>query len=180
MLTSTLYHPPTESLLPLLVSMVMVAWALAIFSILLLCLFRRRKQHAHTGVSTQAEAATLYAPAPEDNNALHNSMCAAREQLNHIKNPIEKNPVAHHNQNQHQHLLHQNLYEDKNSIIAKTRRSDTGSQSDEDDADKRNARLSRSPPAYSLVDWDQTKTQLWTFKQDNRQLQNAKRAEFMV
>uniref|UniRef100_A0A673CAD7 Delta-like protein n=1 Tax=Sphaeramia orbicularis TaxID=375764 RepID=A0A673CAD7_9TELE len=155
-----------KRLLPLLVSIVIVAWALAISSMLLWCLFRRRKQHAHTGVSTQAVATA--------------TMCTAREQLNHIKNPIEKNPAAHYNQNQHQHLLHQNLYEDKNSVSAKTRRSDTGSQSDEDDVDKRNARLSRFPPAYSLVDWDKPKAQLWTFKQDNRRLQNVKRAEFIV
>ncbi|XP_042372480.1 protein jagged-1a-like [Plectropomus leopardus] len=177
---------PDDRLVPLLVSTVIAVWALAIASMLLWCVRRRRKQSAHTGVSTQL-AASL-APAAEDNNALHNSVSAAREQLNHIKNPIEKNPPNHRD---HHLLLHHHLCEDKNAVNAKIRRSDAGSQSDEDEMDKRlqKARFTRAPPAYSLVDWEERPLQRstgkpphWTSKQDNRQLQtqSANRTEFIV
>lgn len=159
---------------------------------MLWCVKRRRKQSAHTGVSTQASSSL--APATEDNNALHNSVSAAREQLNHIKNPIEKNPPNHHQQQQQQHhhlLLHHHLYEDKNSVNAKIRKSDSSSQSDEEEVDKRlqKARFARAPPAYSLVDWEERpphhttgKTPHWTSKQDNRQLQSqgVNRMEYIV
>ena len=130
------------------------------------CVRRRRKQ-THTGVSTAAAAASL-APPAEDNNALHNSVSAAREQLHHIKNPIEKNTPNH----QHHH---------KNAVNAKIRRSDTGSQSDEDELDKRlqKARFPRAPPAYSLVDWEERPPHHWTSKQDNRR-QRVDRTEFIV
>ncbi|GLD67734.1 protein jagged-1a-like protein [Lates japonicus] len=108
-------HGSADYLVPLLVSVVIVVWALAVASMLLWCVKRRRKQSAHTGVSTQASSSL--APAVEDNNALHNSVSAAREQLNHIKNPIEKNPPNHHHQQQqqqHHHLLlHHHLYGDR-------------------------------------------------------------------
>ncbi|KAF0036935.1 hypothetical protein F2P81_009809 [Scophthalmus maximus] len=165
---------------PLLVSVATVIWVLAVTLMSLWCLRRRRKQSAHTGVSTQAE----------DNNALHNSISAAAcEQLNHIKNPIEKIPPNHHQQ---QHQLHgPHLYQDKNSLNAKFRRSDAGSRLEEDEVDKRlqKARFPRAPPAYSLVDWeerppDHTMGQPppWTNKQDNRQLQSQSRSrtEFML
>uniref|UniRef100_A0A8C4HS43 Delta-like protein n=1 Tax=Dicentrarchus labrax TaxID=13489 RepID=A0A8C4HS43_DICLA len=154
-------HNSNDHLVPLLVSVVIVVWALAITSMLLWCMRRRRKQSAHTGVSTQP---------------------AAREQLNHIKNPIEKNPPNHH---QHHLLLHHHhhLREDKNSVNAKIRKSDTGSQSDEDEMDKRlqKARFPRAPPAYSLVDWEERPPH-WTSKQDNRQLQtqSVNRMEYIV
>uniref|UniRef100_A0A8D3C0Q4 Delta-like protein n=1 Tax=Scophthalmus maximus TaxID=52904 RepID=A0A8D3C0Q4_SCOMX len=171
---------PDYYLGPLLVSVATVIWVLAVTLMSLWCLRRRRKQSAHTGVSTQAE----------DNNALHNSISAAAcEQLNHIKNPIEKIPPNHHQQ---QHQLHgPHLYQDKNSLNAKFRRSDAGSRLEEDEVDKRlqKARFPRAPPAYSLVDWeerppDHTMGQPppWTNKQDNRQLQSQSRSrtEFMV
>lgn len=182
---------PADYLVPLLVSVVIAVWALAIASTLLWCVRRRRKHSAHTGVSTQAAAAASpsSATAAEDNNALHNSVSTAREQLNHIKNPIEKNPPHH----QHRHLLlhHHHLCEDKNSVNAKIRKSDTGSQSDEDEMDKRlqKARFPRTPPAYSLVDWEDRpphhttgKPPHWTSKQDNRQLQSqsVNRTEYIV
>ncbi|XP_033480646.2 protein jagged-1a isoform X1 [Epinephelus lanceolatus] len=182
------HNPNADHLVPLLVSVVIVVWVLAIASMLLWCVRRRRKQSAHTGVSTQS-AASL-APATEDNNALHNSVSAAREQLNHIKNPIEKNPPNQHHQHHH-HLLHHHLCEDKNAVNAKIRKSDTGSQSDEDEMDKRlqKARFPRAPPAYSLVDWEERpphcttgKPPHWTSKQDNRQLQtqSVNRMEYIV
>lgn len=180
---------PADHIVPLLVSVVIVVWALAIASMLLWCVRRRRKQSAHTGVSTQAASASL-APAAEDNNALHNSVSTAREQLNHIKNPIEKNPPSHHHQHHH-HLLHHHLCEDKNSVNTKIMKSDAGSQSDEDEMDKRlqKARFPRAPPAYSLVDWEERpphhttgKPPHWTSKQDNRQLQSqsVNRMEYIV
>ncbi|TKS67962.1 Protein jagged-1a [Collichthys lucidus] len=177
-------HESNDHLVPLLVSVVIVVWVLAIASMLLWCVRRRRKQSAHMGVNTQPLSSL--APAAEDNNALHNSISAAREQLNHIKNPIEKNPPNH----QHHHLLlhHHHLCEDKNSVNAKIRKSDTGSQSDEDEMDKRlqKARFPRAPPAYSLVDWKERGAphrtgEHWTNKQDNRQLQSqSNRMEFIV
>lgn len=155
---------PVDHLVPLLVSTVIVVWALALVSMLLWCVRRRRKQSTHTGVTTQPSP---LAPAAEDNNALHNSVGAAREHLNHIKNPIEKNAPNHH-------LLRHHLCEDKNSINARIRRSDTGSQSDEDVMDKRLQKvgLPRAPvPPYSLVDWEERASHR-TSKQDNRQLQS--------
>lgn len=180
---------PADYLVPLLVSAVIVVWALAIALMLLWCVRRRRKQSSHTGVSTQAALASVsLAPAAEDNNALHNSVSTAREQLNHIKNPIEKNTPNHQH---HQLLLHHHLCEDKNSVNAKIRKSDTGSQSEEDEVDKRlqKARFPRAPPAYSLVDWEEQpphhttgKPPHWTSKQDNRQLQSqsVNRMEYIV
>lgn len=185
------FSPSSDHLVPLLVSTVMVLWALAIVSMLLWCVRRRRKQSAHTGVSTQPSSSL--APTAEDNNALHNSVIAAREQLNHIKNPIEKNPPNQHHQQQQQHhlLLHHHLCEDKNSVNVKIRKSDAGSQSDEDEMDKRlqKARFPRAPPAYSLVNWEEQphlhltgRPPHWSSKQDNRQLQSqsVNRMEYIV
>uniref|UniRef100_A0A7N6A3Z4 Delta-like protein n=1 Tax=Anabas testudineus TaxID=64144 RepID=A0A7N6A3Z4_ANATE len=177
----------TDHLVPLLVSVVIVVWLLAVVSMLLWCVRRRRKRSAHTGVSTQVSSSLT--PAAEDNNALHNSVSTAREQLNHIKNLIEKNPPNHHQQ--HHLLLHHQLYEDKNSVNARVQKSDTGSQSDEEEVDKRlqKARFPRGPPPYSLVDWEERhphhmtgKPPHWTSKQDNRQLQTqgANRLEYPV
>lgn len=179
---------PPDHLVPLLVSVVIVVWLTAVASMLLWCVRKRRKSSsAHTGVSAQALPPAA-APAAEDNNALHNSVgAAAREQLNHIKNPIEK--LQHHHQQQHQLLLHHHhhhLYEDKNAINAKIRKSDggggDGSQSDEDEVDKRlqKARFPRAPPAYSLVDWEERRPHR-TSKQDNRLQPHAvNRMEYVV
>lgn len=153
---------PADHLVPLLVSAMIVVWALALVLMLLWCVRRRRKQSTHTGVNTQPSP---LAPATEDNNALHNSVSTAREHLNHIKNPIEKNAP-------NQHLLRHHLCEDKNSVNTRIRKSDTGSQSDEDEMDKRlqKARFPRAPPPYSLVDWEERAPHR-TSKRDNRQLQ---------
>ncbi|XP_038550471.1 protein jagged-1b-like [Micropterus salmoides] len=177
-----------DHLMPLLVSAVIVVWVLAIASMLLWCVRRRRKQSTHAGVSAQASS---LASVVEDNNTLHNSVSTAREQLNHIKNPIVKNPGIHHHQHHHLLLLHHHLCEDKNSVNARIRKSDTGSQSDEDEMDKRlqKARFARAPQSYSLVDWEEPpphhttgKPPHWTSKQDNRQLQSqsVNRTEYIV
>ncbi|KAM4584163.1 protein jagged-1b-like isoform 3-T3 [Odontesthes bonariensis] len=170
---------------PLLVSMVTVIWGLAIGSILLWCLRRRRKHSAHTGVSTQVSLPL--APAAEGNNALHNSVSTTREQLNHIKNPIEKNLPSH----QHHLFLHHHPYEDKKSVNAKIRKSDSSSPMEEDELDKKmhKARFTSAPPTYSLVEWEDVcpqhmtnKAPHWTNKQDNRQLQSqsVNRVEYIV
>uniref|UniRef100_A0A665T409 Delta-like protein n=1 Tax=Echeneis naucrates TaxID=173247 RepID=A0A665T409_ECHNA len=174
----------SDYLVPLLVSVAIAIWALVVASMLLWCLKRRRKQSAHTGVSTQASSSLV--PSAEDNNAVHNSVSGAREQLNHIKNPIEKNPP---NQQQHHLLLHHHLYEDKNAVNVKIKKSDPGSHSDEDEMEKRlqKARFHQAPPAYSLVDWEDRpprhmtgRPPHWTSKQDNRRLQSVSRTEFIV
>ncbi|KAM9856484.1 protein jagged-1a-like [Aulostomus maculatus] len=159
---------PNNHLVPLLVSVVIVAWALTVTSALLWCLRRRRKQSTHTGVSTLVSSPS--APAAEDNNALHNSVGAAREQLKHIRNPIEKN--------QHKHLIHQHVYEDKNCTNAKTRRAERRSLTEEEEEADKRLQKARAPPAYWLVDWEERSLQnttskplLRTSKQDNRQLQ---------
>ncbi|XP_059187905.1 protein jagged-1a-like [Centropristis striata] len=168
---------------PLLVSAVVVVGALLITSVLLWCVRRRRrKQSAHTGVSTQAAAAAAaLSAAAEDNNALHSNVSAAREQLNHIKNPIERNLPSHQHHLLHQHHHHHRLCEDKNAINAKIRKSDAGRQSEGSEMDKRlqKARFPRThPPAYSQVDWEErrhtaSKHAHWTHKQDNRTQQSA-------
>uniref|UniRef100_A0A8C9XYX0 Delta-like protein n=1 Tax=Sander lucioperca TaxID=283035 RepID=A0A8C9XYX0_SANLU len=171
---------PRDHLVPLLVSVAIVVWALASASVLLWCVRRRRKQSAHTGVSTlPAGAAPCLAPGAEGNNALYNGAGpTAREQLRHIRNPIEKNQQ-------------QSLCEDKNAAGANIRRADAGRQLDEGDLDKRlqRARCLRAPPAYSLVDWEEQaawhtagNASHWTGKQDNRQLQSQSlnRTEYIV
>ncbi|XP_069385643.1 protein jagged-1a-like isoform X2 [Paralichthys olivaceus] len=168
---------PNDFMVPLLVTMAIVIWVLAVVSMLQWCLKRWRKQSVHTGVCTQASSSL--AATVEENNTLHNSVSGARDQLNHIRNLIEKNPPNHHH----------HLHKDKNSVNAKIRKSDTGSQSNDEEVDKRlqKARFPGAPPAYSLVDWDERPLnlptdKLWIHKQDNRQLQSqsVSRAEFIV
>ena len=74
---------------PLLVAVVMVAWALLIAMALLWCVRRRRKQKAHAG-----GVGTLPLPtATADNNILNSAASCTREHLRHIKNAI--NTPAH-------------------------------------------------------------------------------------
>ncbi|KAJ8412759.1 hypothetical protein AAFF_G00117100 [Aldrovandia affinis] len=87
-----------DYLVPLLSSVFIVLWILAVGSTLLWCMRRRRKQSSHGNT-----AATVM-----DDNTTNN----VREHLNQIKNPIEKHaangtPIKD--------------YEDKNSIVAKIR-----------------------------------------------------------
>lgn len=148
-------------LVPLLVSVLVVVWALAVASMMLWWVRKRQKPSTH--------ASSSVTPAAQDNNALHNRISTAREQLNHIRNPIEKNPPNWHHY----------LYQDKNSVNTTIQKSDTGVQLDEDEVDRRLQRFPRAPPAYS--DWE-ARPPHRTSKQDNRELQSqgANRVEFIV
>ncbi|XP_008314690.1 LOW QUALITY PROTEIN: protein jagged-1a [Cynoglossus semilaevis] len=166
-----------DTLLSLLVSVVMVLWALMVTSMMLLCLRRRNKQSAPAGVSLQVSAVVTHEM--EDNNALHRSMSAAREQLNHIKNPIEKNLTPNHECcRQHHHRL----YQDKNRHInAKIRRPGPGNQSEpiKDELDKSQRTVGFSRAQCSPEEQEEQLPKQWTNKQDNRKMTPC-RAEFLV
>uniref|UniRef100_A0A8C5I512 Delta-like protein n=1 Tax=Gouania willdenowi TaxID=441366 RepID=A0A8C5I512_GOUWI len=149
----------TDYLVPLLSSIFIVMWVLVLVSILLWCMRRRRKQSNHNGSS-----------ANEDNTTNN-----VREQLNQIKNPIEKHvglSVAIKD------------YENKNSIIAKIRT--IHPEGDEDDKERhlQKGRFAKQP-SYTLVERDEkapvsspnpnssSKHANWTNKQDNRDLETA-------
>ncbi|XP_067115231.1 protein jagged-1b-like isoform X2 [Osmerus mordax] len=176
-------HIPSDYLVPLLVSLMIVIWVLVVASAMLWCLKRRRKQSTHTGVNTQAMPVTA-----EDNNAVNN----VREQLNQIKNPIEKNTPGSLPSGKDQHH-HPHFFEDKNSVNAKirTNNSDVGTHSEDEESEKRlqKARFPRQP-AYTLVDREDRSLQHtsgkhpnWTNKKDNRDLESAQslnRLEYIV
>ncbi|XP_041959400.1 LOW QUALITY PROTEIN: protein jagged-1a [Alosa sapidissima] len=91
-------HSPTDYLVPLLVSVVIVIWVLVLASAFLWCVRRRRKQSSHGGSSPanpvsssgSGSSASSSLATSEENNAVNN----AREQLHQIRNPIEKNANA--------------------------------------------------------------------------------------
>uniref|UniRef100_A0A7N6B2V0 Delta-like protein n=1 Tax=Anabas testudineus TaxID=64144 RepID=A0A7N6B2V0_ANATE len=146
-------------LVPLLSSIFIVIWVLMLVSILLWCMRRRRKQSNHNG--------TL-AAGSEDNTTNN-----VREQLNQIKNPIEKHVGL---------TVAIKDYENKNSIIAKIRTNHP--EGDEDDKERhlQKGRFAKQP-AYTLVERDEktpmsnpnstSKHPNWTNKQDNRDLETA-------
>uniref|UniRef100_A0A3B4ZRG2 Delta-like protein n=1 Tax=Stegastes partitus TaxID=144197 RepID=A0A3B4ZRG2_9TELE len=148
-----------SSLLPLLSSIFIVIWVLVLVSILLWCMRRRRKQSNHNGTS---------ATGSEDNTTNN-----VREQLNQIKNPIEKHVGL---------TVAIKDYENKNSIIAKIRTNHP--EGDEDDKERhlQKGRFAKQP-AYTLVERDEkapisnpnstSKHPNWTNKQDNRDLETA-------
>uniref|UniRef100_A0A8D3DAQ3 Delta-like protein n=1 Tax=Scophthalmus maximus TaxID=52904 RepID=A0A8D3DAQ3_SCOMX len=146
---------PPDYLVPLLSSVFIVIWVLVLVSILLWCMRRRRKQSSH-GVSAAAVA--------EDNTTNN-----VREQLNQIKNPIEKHVGL---------TVAIKDYENKNSIIAKIRTNNP--EGDEDDKERhlQKGRFAKQP-AYTLVERDEktpistSKHPNWTNKQDNRDLETA-------
>ncbi|KAG9262634.1 protein jagged-1a [Astyanax mexicanus] len=172
-----------DYLVPVLVSVVTVIWVMALVSVLLWCVRRRRKQNANataTGHASQSTPASA-----EENNAVNN----AREHLNQIKNHIEKNQASNGNDGK----LHG---DDKNSVSAKIRTHFTSEpsagQSDEDaDTDKRlhKARFPRQP-AYTLVDREERPClngnagKHWSNKRDNRDLEQSQnslhRMEYIV
>uniref|UniRef100_A0A8C3AJK7 Delta-like protein n=1 Tax=Cyclopterus lumpus TaxID=8103 RepID=A0A8C3AJK7_CYCLU len=146
-------------LVPLLSSVFIVLWVLALVSIFLWCMRRRRKQSNHNGPS---------ATSSEDNTTNN-----VREQLNQIKNPIEKHVGL---------TVAIKDYENKNSIIAKIRTNHP--EGDEDDKERhlQKGRFAKQP-AYTLVERDEktpvsnpnstSKHPNWTNKQDNRDLETA-------
>uniref|UniRef100_A0A8C3AIP3 Delta-like protein n=1 Tax=Cyclopterus lumpus TaxID=8103 RepID=A0A8C3AIP3_CYCLU len=150
---------PSDYLVPLLSSVFIVLWVLALVSIFLWCMRRRRKQSNHNGPS---------ATSSEDNTTNN-----VREQLNQIKNPIEKHVGL---------TVAIKDYENKNSIIAKIRTNHP--EGDEDDKERhlQKGRFAKQP-AYTLVERDEktpvsnpnstSKHPNWTNKQDNRDLETA-------
>uniref|UniRef100_A0A8C6MBV9 Delta-like protein n=1 Tax=Nothobranchius furzeri TaxID=105023 RepID=A0A8C6MBV9_NOTFU len=150
---------PPDYLVPLLSSVFIVTWALVLVCILLWCMRRRRKQSNHNGTS----------PNGSDDGTTNN----VREQLNQIKNPIEKHVGL---------TVAIKDYENKNSIIAKIRTNH--SEGDEDDKERhlQKGRFAKQP-AYTLVERDEkvpistsnptSKHPNWTNKQDNRDLETA-------
>ncbi|XP_017571984.2 protein jagged-1a [Pygocentrus nattereri] len=172
-----------EYLVPVLVSVVTVIWLMALASVLLWFVRRRRKQNGSTTATSHASPSPM--STAEDNNAANN----AREHLNQIKNHIEKNQASNGNDKLNG--------DDKNAVIAKIRThfSETpSSQPDEDmDTDKRlhKARFPRQP-TYTLVDRDEQpclngmagKQPHWTNKRDNRDLEQSQnslhRMEYIV
>ncbi|MBN3285623.1 JAG1B protein, partial [Polyodon spathula] len=151
----------TDYLVPLLSSVFIVVWILALVTVFLWCMRRRRKQSNHMHSAT------------EDNTTNN-----VREQLNQIKNPIEKHAAS---------SVPVKDYENKNSIIAKIR---THNSEVEEDIDKHQKTRFTKQPAYTLVDREEktphttpTKNPNWTNKQDNRDLETAQslnRMEYIV
>lgn len=149
-----------DYLVPLLSSIFIVLWILALASAFLWCVHRRRKRNSNAAIS-----------AAEDNTTNN-----VREQLNQIKNPIEKHAA---------HSVAIKDYEGKNSIIAKIRTHN--SEVEEEDMEKhlQKARFTKQP-AYTLVEKEErtaNKNPNWTNKQDNRDLETAQslnRTEYIV
>lgn len=156
----------SDYLVPLLSSVFIVLWILALVSIFLWCLRRRRKQSNHSSTS---------ASATEDNTTNN-----VREQLNQIKNPIEKHAGQ---------IVAIKDYEDKNAIIAKIRTHLPEGEEDDKERHLQKGRFAKQP-AYTLVERDErtpnstpTKHPNWTNKQDNRDLETAQsinRMEYIV
>ncbi|MGH0129162.1 UNVERIFIED_CONTAM: hypothetical protein FKN15_038850 [Acipenser sinensis] len=150
----------TDYLVPLLSSVFIVVWILALVTAFLWCMRRRRKQSSHTHAAT------------EDNTTNN-----VREQLNQIKNPIEKHAAS---------TVSIKEFENKNSIIAKIRTHN----SEVEDIDKHQKTRYTKQPAYTLVDREDktphtspTKNPNCTNKQDNRDLETAQslnRMEYIV
>ncbi|KAG9259854.1 protein jagged-1 [Astyanax mexicanus] len=160
----------TDYLVPLLSSIFILLWIVALATSLLWCIRRRRKLNGH------GNAASL---ASEDNTTNN-----VREQLNQIKNPIQKHSA---------HGVAIRDYEGKNSIIAKIRTRGTEAQEEEEEEQEvkekrlQNARFTKQP-AYTLVEREElTPSKLpnstWTSKQDNRSLESAhtlNRMEYII
>ncbi|XP_072565591.1 protein jagged-1b [Paramormyrops kingsleyae] len=159
-------RPPlikTDYLVPLLSSVFIVIWILALVVAFLWCLRRQRqKQGSHGGPAGTA---------PAEGGATNN----VREQLNQIKNPIEKHVAPGAKD-----------YGGKNTIIAKIRTQNTEAEEEEMEKHLQRARFAKQP-VYTLVDREDkatpTKNPNWTNKQDNRNLETAhslNRMEYIV
>ncbi|KAJ8248056.1 hypothetical protein GJAV_G00237740 [Gymnothorax javanicus] len=155
-----------DYLVPLLSSIFIGLWILAVGSASLWFIRRRNKQGSHGNAAATAT----------DDNTTNN----VREHLNQIKNPIEKHAA---------NAASIKDYEDKNSIIAKIRTHNSEVEDDEVDHHLQKGRFAKQP-AYSLVDREDkpaqtvaAKHQNWTNKQDNRDLetsQSLNRMEYIV
>ncbi|KAF4802579.1 Protein jagged-1 [Turdus rufiventris] len=153
----------TDFLVPLLSSVLTVAWICCLVTVFYWCIRKRRKQSSHTHTAS-------------DDNTTNN----VREQLNQIKNPIEKHGA---------NTVPIKDYENKNSKIAKIRTHNSEVEEDDMDKHQQKARFAKQP-AYTLVDRDEkppnstpTKHPNWTNKQDNRDLESAQslnRMEYIV
>lgn len=153
----------TDFLVPLLSSVLTVAWVCCLVTAFYWCVRKRRKPSSHTH------------SAPEDNTTNN-----VREQLNQIKNPIEKHGA---------NTVPIKDYENKNSKMSKIRTHN--SEVEEDDMDKHQQKVRfAKQPVYTLVDREEkapsgtpTKHPNWTNKQDNRDLESAQslnRMEYIV
>lgn len=148
----------SDYLVPLLSSVFIVIWILVLVSVFLWCVRRRRKQSSHGNTLT----------AGSEDNTTNN----VREQLNQIKNPIEKHVGL---------TVAIKDYEDKNSIIAKTRTNHPEGEEDDKERHFQKSRFAKQP-AYTLVEREErtsisnstsSKHPSWTNKQDNRDLETA-------
>lgn len=148
---------PSDYLVPLLSSVFIVIWVLVLVSVLLWCMRRRRKQSNHNG--------------PPATGAEDNTTNNVREQLNQIKNPIEKHSGL---------TVAIKDYENKNSVIAKIRTNHPEGNEDDKERHLQKGRFAKQP-AYTLVERDEktpvsnstSKNPNWTNKQDNRDLETA-------
>ncbi|XP_036274237.1 protein jagged-1 isoform X7 [Pipistrellus kuhlii] len=159
-------RPPknrTDFLVPLLSSVLTVAWICCLVTAFYWCVRKRRKPSSH-------------ARSASEDNTTNN----VREQLNQIKNPIEKlgaNTVPIKD------------YENKNSKMSKIRTHNSEVEEDDMDKHQQKARFAKQP-AYTLVDREEkppngtpAKHPNWTNKQDNRDLESAQslnRMEYIV
>lgn len=160
-------------MVPLLVSIVTAFWVLALASVFLWCVRHRRKQSSSP---TAINPATPFSTGSAEEITVNN----AREQLNQIKNHIEKNASNTSLPGKELHC------DDKNTVNAKIRTHFSESaRLVQDDSNKRlqKARFPRQP-AYMLVDRDDRlsssstdgKNPHWTNKRDNRDLESQHRA----
>lgn len=152
-----------DFLVPLLSSVLTVAWVCCLVTAFYWCFRKRRKQSTHTHTAS-------------DDNTTNN----VREQLNQIKNPIEKHSA---------NAVPIKDYENKNTKIAKIRTHNSEVEEDDMDKHQQKPRFAKQA-AYTLVDRDEkppngtpTKHPNWTNKQDNRDLESAQslnRMEYIV
>ncbi|XP_025788516.1 protein jagged-1 [Puma concolor] len=153
----------TDFLVPLLSSVLTVAWICCLVTAFYWCVRKRRKPSSH-------------ARAASEDNTTNN----VREQLNQIKNPIEKHGA---------NTVPIKDYENKNSKMSKIRTHNSEVEEDDMDKHQQKARFAKQP-AYTLVDREEkppngtpAKHPNWTNKQDNRDLESAQslnRMEYIV
>ncbi|XP_026870028.2 protein jagged-1b [Electrophorus electricus] len=151
-----------DYLVPLLSSVFIVLWILALAASFLWCVRRRQKHNAHGNT----------AASPAEDTTTNN----VREQLNQIKNPIEKHAA---------HTVAIKVCEGKNSVIAKIRTHNAEAEEEEKERHLQKARFTKQP-TYTLVEKEErtpTKNPNWTNKQDNRDLETVhtlNRMEYIV